>query len=187
MMWDKFCLSNLFSVNRSRVGVTLIELLTVMSLMASALLFAVPSWHNVQENVLLAQEQQGVAMFLKTVQLKAAHEGRTWVLVGHSYSRQGRNNWCLFAQILRAPRCDCANPATCPADTLMYHARHPRTVALHLTPSYPQTFVHINGLRQTQNSHCFTLQAKTDYVGFYFRNEKILSGKIKNSRCGSSQ
>ncbi|MDU8924068.1 prepilin-type N-terminal cleavage/methylation domain-containing protein [Pasteurellaceae bacterium LIM206] len=157
-------------------GFTLFEVLIVLLLMSILLLINMPHWKNSQYSQSFLLEQQRLYAFLRQLQVRVENSTEIWLLIAQRNMLQKR--WCLTGQIKDDQICDCLNPINCPSH-LMAHFYYPQAPDTMIAAKryYPSILTRLNGIKNTFESSCFTLQSEQNRVFFSFSSDGIMSIK----------
>ncbi|AKD37869.1 type II secretory pathway, pseudopilin [Pasteurella multocida subsp. multocida OH4807] len=165
-------------------GFTLIEMLIVLFIVSGSLLIAFPSWKEIQHKQLFEQEQNRLFLFLRRAQMRVAQSQQIWLLIVSK--DRVKHTWCLSVQVKAEDRCDCLASAHCgPQNTAIFYypnsALHSMLISKHV---YPKETSRLNGIRDTLETSCFTLQAGNLRVVFSLFN--VGSIKLKKHQSLSA-
>ncbi|OBX11230.1 pilus assembly FimT family protein [Gallibacterium genomosp. 3] len=173
-------------MQRYYVGLTVIEVLTVMSIIALLSLFAVPSWQYLHTQLRFHLEQWRLQQFLLQVQQRVNHSDTNWGLYASVSNDQQK--WCLIAQIAKEKNtdlCDCLRLSSCSQDTkLVYFPQSTAKIRLITKQYYPQAITFFNHTRHTMRNACFLLQS--DHKQLVFKYSGVGGVKIDEQSSTSA-
>lgn len=165
-------------------GITLFEMLIVLLIISLSALVSLPLWQQTNNQIILANEQQKLYLFLRQIQARVENSTDIWLLIPSRNINQKK--WCITAQIKHDKLCDCLNPINCPKEVsaYFYYPYSPQQTMLISKRYYPQEITRLSGIRDTASSTCFVLQAENSRTLFSFFN--VGSLKLKDYQAASA-
>lgn len=165
-------------------GITLFEMLIVLLIISLSALVSLPLWQQTNNQIILANEQQKLYLFLRQIQARVENSTDIWLLIPSRNINQKK--WCITAQIKHDKLCDCLNPVNCPKEVsaYFYYPYSPQQTMLISKRYYPQEITRLSGIRDTASSTCFVLQAENSRTLFSFFN--VGSLKLKDYQAASA-
>ncbi|WP_032093686.1 type II secretion system protein [Necropsobacter rosorum] len=165
-------------------GFTLLEMLTVLLIISSMMLLALPVWQQGSDQAILEKEQRKLYLFLRYIQARVENSNEIWLLIVNRDQLQQR--WCITAQIKNEQICDCFSPQSCSSQlsAQFYYPSYAGKTMLISKSYYPKEITRLNGIRNTISTACMVLQAGERRTLFSFFN--IGSLKLKNNQALSA-
>ncbi|OBX08258.1 hypothetical protein QV08_03595 [Gallibacterium salpingitidis] len=146
-------------MQKYHTGFTLVEVLTVILILALSWLWLTPTWQQFNSQLKLYIEQWRLKQYLAQVQQRANTSMGSWGL--RVSVSPDRRRWCLLAQQEKgnSTPCDCFHLATCnQANNLVYFPYSSNNISFHTKYTYPQPLTVFNSTRNTMRNSCFILQ-----------------------------
>lgn len=163
-------------------AISLVELLTILAVMAISLLFFSPVLFQIQSPIVLANEVDQIKSFIYQVQTTARYQQTAFSV---SFNQQ-HHNWCMVAVEKigsKQTACDCFNVKRCAKNTryFLYESKVPSLVLVS-KKKFPAVFMNVDGTTGKIESICLGLRIKDVQQTVQFNENGVISVAQKGKR-----
>ncbi len=168
---------------------TLIEVLTILTILVISIHFVSPSIFKLQDNIKLENEIEQLKSFIYQVQTKARFNKENYsVVLSQNIKKQ---QWCAIAIKKKGKRstnvkCNCLNITSCNKfDDYFLYKNNVKNSQLKTPQIYPKNFLSIDGKAASLEEKCLKISINQQNKVLQFKSTGIINviSKNKKSRC----